>query len=59
MTSLRRRLEHRRREQQPFIVVNRPTRYGSPEPVRRHRDWWALCIVAALVITAIIVWGRS
>ena len=56
MTSLRRRLEHRRR---PFIVVNRPARYGSPEPVRRHRDWWAMCIVAALVITAIIVGVRS
>lgn len=55
MTSLRRRLLHQRREQQPFIVVNRPSRYGSEYPVRSHCAWWGFVVLAAVAI-GVIIW---
>jgi len=43
-------LEHQRREQQPFIVVNRPV-----TPVRRpDRSWWVFVALAVVVIGVVV-----
>jgi len=52
------KLEQQRREQQPFIVVNRPRRYGSEYPVpRRYTGWWVSVTVALVIVCALAVWG--
>jgi len=54
MTSLRRKLER----QQPFIVINRPSPYGSEYPVpRRYTGWWVSVAVTLVIVCALVVWG--